>query len=131
MRVPEGECLRWGLSADAEALAWLPALDTGFVVSTEDGTVAAFDARGGRSERRPPPPILPGALGPAPPPHSHPITFAPRLRSPVPPGVSRQTCRMLGAVRCAYRSPDGTRQPFPGLNYFCIRFTISQWICLM
>lgn len=47
MRVPKGECLRWALSADAEALAWLPALDTGFVVSTEDGTVAAFDARSG------------------------------------------------------------------------------------
>ena len=55
MRVPQGECLRWGLSADAEALAWLPALDTGFVVSTEDGTVAAFDARRGSGWRRPPP----------------------------------------------------------------------------
>lgn len=47
MRVPKGACLRWGLSADAEALAWMPAVDTGFVVSTEDGTVTAFDARGG------------------------------------------------------------------------------------
>lgn len=47
MRVPKGECLRWSLSADTEALAWQPAQDTAFVVSTEDGTVAAFDARGG------------------------------------------------------------------------------------
>lgn len=47
MRVAKGECLRWSLSADTEALAWQPAQDTAFVVSTEDGTVAAFDARGG------------------------------------------------------------------------------------
>lgn len=47
MRVVGGECLRWQLGADSEALAWLPATPTAFLASTEDGTVAAFDARNG------------------------------------------------------------------------------------
>ena len=47
MRVVGGECLRWQLGSDSEALAWLPATPTAFLASTEDGTVAAFDARNG------------------------------------------------------------------------------------
>jgi hypothetical protein len=47
MRVVGGECLRWQLGADSEALAWLPATPTAFLASTEDGTVSAFDARSG------------------------------------------------------------------------------------
>jgi hypothetical protein len=51
MRVVGGECLRWQLGADSEALAWLPATPTAFLASTEDGTVAAFDARNGSGAR--------------------------------------------------------------------------------
>ncbi len=50
MRVVGGESLRWQLSADAEALTWVPATPTAFLVSTEDGIVAAFDARKGSGE---------------------------------------------------------------------------------
>lgn len=35
----------WQLSADVEALAWDPHHPTQFVVSSEDGVVAAYDAR--------------------------------------------------------------------------------------
>lgn len=38
---------RWDLSADVEALAWCPHLPTTFLVSSEDGVVTAYDARGG------------------------------------------------------------------------------------
>ncbi len=47
MRAPGGEPLRWQLSADVEALAWNPCSPTSFLVSCEDGLVAAFDARAG------------------------------------------------------------------------------------
>lgn len=47
----------WQLSADVEALAWDPHHPTQFVVASEDGVVAAYDARqvcacGGGSNRR-------------------------------------------------------------------------------
>ena len=35
----------WQVSADVEALAWDPHNPTQFVVSCEDGVVAAYDAR--------------------------------------------------------------------------------------
>lgn len=35
----------WQVSADVEALAWDPHHPTQFVVSSEDGVVAAYDAR--------------------------------------------------------------------------------------
>lgn len=35
----------WQLSADVEALAWDPHHPTQFMVSSEDGVVAAYDAR--------------------------------------------------------------------------------------
>lgn len=54
MRVVGGESLRWQLSADAEALTWVPATPTAFLVSTEDGIVAAFDARKGSGEEASP-----------------------------------------------------------------------------
>lgn len=47
MRVPDGEALRWDVSADVEALAWAPHSPTTFLVSTEDGLVGAYDARSG------------------------------------------------------------------------------------
>lgn len=50
VRTVGGECLRWQLGADAEALSWLPATPTAFLASTEDGLVAAFDARKGSGE---------------------------------------------------------------------------------
>jgi hypothetical protein len=50
MRVPNGECLRWALDSDTEALAWQLQTDTAFVVSTEDGTAVAFDARNGSGD---------------------------------------------------------------------------------
>jgi periodic tryptophan protein 1 len=37
----------WKVSADVEALAWAPHAPTVFLVSSEDGVVAAYDARGG------------------------------------------------------------------------------------
>lgn len=45
MRAPEGEALRWQVSSDVEALAWAPHAPTHFLVSSEDGIVACFDAR--------------------------------------------------------------------------------------
>lgn len=39
--------LSWETSADVEALAWDPHNPIRFLVSSEDGIVAAFDARGG------------------------------------------------------------------------------------
>ena len=57
MRVVGGECLRWQLGADSEALAWLPAAPTAFLASTEDGTVAAFDARNGSGASSPGAPL--------------------------------------------------------------------------
>ena len=39
--------LTWDVSADVEALAWDPFNPTHFLVSSEDGIVAAFDARSG------------------------------------------------------------------------------------
>lgn len=39
--------LSWDVSADVEALAWDPFNPTHFLASSEDGVVAAFDARGG------------------------------------------------------------------------------------
>lgn len=39
--------LAWSVSADVEALTWDPSNPTHFLVSSEDGIVAAFDARSG------------------------------------------------------------------------------------
>ena len=39
--------LAWSVSADVEALAWDPSNPTHFLASSEDGIVAAFDARSG------------------------------------------------------------------------------------
>ena len=47
VRTPDGQALGWATGADVEALAWLPDQPTQFLVSTEDGLVAAFDARKG------------------------------------------------------------------------------------
>ena len=47
MRTPDGQALSWATGADVEALTWLPDQPTQFLVSTEDGLVAAFDARKG------------------------------------------------------------------------------------
>jgi hypothetical protein len=47
VRSPTAAALVWGVSADVEALAWNPGSPTCFLVSSEDGIVAAFDARGG------------------------------------------------------------------------------------
>ena len=41
--------LSWSVSADVEALAWDPFNPTHFLVSSEDGIVASFDARTGGS----------------------------------------------------------------------------------
>ncbi len=46
MRQPDASSVpSWQLSADVEALAWDPHHPTQFVVSSEDGVVAAYDAR--------------------------------------------------------------------------------------
>ncbi len=47
VRTPDGQALGWATGADVEALAWLQDQPTQFLVSTEDGLVAAFDARKG------------------------------------------------------------------------------------
>ncbi|PRW56745.1 putative WD repeat-containing [Chlorella sorokiniana] len=48
MRQPDAASVpSWQLSADVEALAWDPHHPTQFVVSSEDGVVAAYDARQG------------------------------------------------------------------------------------
>ena len=47
LRAPDGDGPAWRLSADCEALAWSPAAPAQFLVSSEDGLVAAFDARAG------------------------------------------------------------------------------------
>lgn len=52
VRSPGAAALVWGVSADVEALAWNPGSPTCFLVSSEDGIVAAFDARGGAGGRQ-------------------------------------------------------------------------------
>jgi hypothetical protein len=48
MRTPDlASVPTWQVSADVEALAWDPHNPTQFVVSAEDGVVAAYDARQG------------------------------------------------------------------------------------
>lgn len=47
VRAPDGQPLRWRVSADVEALAWSPHAPTTFLVSAEDGLVSSYDARGG------------------------------------------------------------------------------------
>ncbi len=47
VRVPDGQPLTWKVSADVEALTWSPHAPTIFLVSSEDGLVSAYDARGG------------------------------------------------------------------------------------
>ena len=47
VRAPDGDVPAWLLSADCEALAWSPAAPTQFLASSEDGLVAAYDARAG------------------------------------------------------------------------------------
>lgn len=46
-RTPQGDPARWKVSADVEALTWNPHDPTCFLVSSEDGIVAHFDARKG------------------------------------------------------------------------------------
>lgn len=43
--------LAWSVSADVEALAWDPFNPTHFLASSEDGIVAAFDARSGQGSK--------------------------------------------------------------------------------
>lgn len=46
MRQPDAASVpSWAVSADVEALAWDPHTPTQFVVATEDGAVACYDAR--------------------------------------------------------------------------------------
>ena len=48
MRTPDlANVPAWRVSADVEALAWDPHHPTQFIVSSEDGVVAAYDARQG------------------------------------------------------------------------------------
>ncbi|MEW5302848.1 MAG: hypothetical protein WDW36_005591 [Sanguina aurantia] len=47
VRTPNSEPLRWTVSQDVESLCWAPHSPTCFVVATEDGIVACFDARKG------------------------------------------------------------------------------------
>lgn len=42
-----GQLPAWKVAADVEALTWAPHAPTCFVVSSEDGLVSCFDARGG------------------------------------------------------------------------------------
>ena len=46
VRTPDGAAREWGLTADAEKVAWHPS-GTSFAVSTEDGLVQSFDTRAG------------------------------------------------------------------------------------
>ena len=47
VRTPDGAPLKWATGSDVEAMAWVPSEATQFLVSTEDGLVAMFDARSG------------------------------------------------------------------------------------
>ncbi|KAK9820102.1 hypothetical protein WJX72_006156 [[Myrmecia] bisecta] len=47
MRTPASSPLQWELSADVEALTWVPHDPTCFLAASEDGIVACFDARKG------------------------------------------------------------------------------------
>lgn len=47
VRAPGGAPARWQLSADCEAACWAPHAPTSFLVASEDGIVACFDARTG------------------------------------------------------------------------------------
>ncbi|CAI5987764.1 unnamed protein product [Closterium sp. NIES-64] len=49
VRSPDATVLRWGVSADVEALAWDPHDSTRFVVSSEDGLICCHDTRAGSS----------------------------------------------------------------------------------
>ncbi|CAI5516664.1 unnamed protein product [Closterium sp. Naga37s-1] len=49
VRSPDATVLRWGVSADVEALAWDPHESTRFVVSSEDGLICCHDTRAGSS----------------------------------------------------------------------------------
>ena len=49
VRSPGASTPKWELSADAECAAWSIAEPTQFLVASEDGVVACFDARGGAS----------------------------------------------------------------------------------
>ena len=49
-RTPTAAAATWKLSADVEALSWNPHEPTNFLVSSEDGLVAAYDARAGAGE---------------------------------------------------------------------------------
>lgn len=46
-RTPHGDPARWRVTADVEALIWNPHDPTCFLVSSEDGIVAHYDARKG------------------------------------------------------------------------------------
>ena len=47
VRAAQQQVLSWSMAADLEALAWAPMAPTTFLASSEDGLVAAFDARSG------------------------------------------------------------------------------------
>lgn len=49
-RSPDAAPATWHVTADVEALCWMPHHPTAFLVSSEDGLVTAFDARGGAGE---------------------------------------------------------------------------------
>ncbi|KAL4532568.1 hypothetical protein Ndes2437B_g02965 [Nannochloris sp. 'desiccata'] len=51
MRTPGGEPASWDLPADVEALAWDPHNPTCFAVSSENGEVLFYDARGGAGSK--------------------------------------------------------------------------------
>lgn len=47
VRTPDGDPLSWSLSGEAEGLVWSPTSATSFLVSSDDGMIASFDARKG------------------------------------------------------------------------------------
>eukprot|EP00877_Chromochloris_zofingiensis_P000053 jgi/Chrzof1/10048/Cz04g25090.t1 len=50
-RSPDAAPATWHVTADVEALCWMPHHPTAFLVSSEDGLVTAFDARGGAGSK--------------------------------------------------------------------------------
>jgi hypothetical protein len=60
-RAPQAEPPRWRVSDEVESLTWNPHEPTCFVVSSEDGVVAHFDARKGAGGL---PRIAAGCMGP-------------------------------------------------------------------
>lgn len=50
VRTPTGDPAKWTVSADVEAIVWHMHDPTCFLVSSEDGIVACYDARKGAGE---------------------------------------------------------------------------------